>query len=67
MKEFFLEILAAITGAFLSVIAAVFVVVIGGLMVGYGIYKEWEWLTNGGIFVAVLGCLFVTRFWFGDD
>ena len=67
MKEFFLEIVGAIAGAFLSVIAAVFVVIIGGVMVGYGIYKEWEWLTHGGVFVAVLGCLFVTRFWFGDD
>lgn len=67
MKEFFLEILRAIAGAFLSVIAAVLVVIIGGLMVGFGIYKEWQWLTNSGVFVAVLGCLFVTRFWFGDD
>ena len=67
MKQFLLEILGVVTTAFLSVIASLLVIVIGGLMVGYGLHKEWEWMTNGGIFVVIFGFVFLTRYWWGSD
>ncbi|MGI9220556.1 MAG: hypothetical protein ACR2QS_05915 [Woeseiaceae bacterium] len=67
MKRFILELLGVISAAILSVIASLLVIVIGGLMVGYGLHKEWEWLTNSGIFIVIFGFVFLTRYWWGHD
>lgn len=67
MKDFLIEIIKAISFGFLSIFAAILVIVIGGIMVGFGLHKEWEWLTNGGIFVVVFGFVFLTRFWWQSD
>lgn len=66
MKEFIIDLVKGISAALLSILAAVLVVVIGGLLVGYGIHKEWQWLINSGVFLAVLGLLFIFRWWLDD-
>ena len=66
MKDFLVDLARGVAGALFSVVACVLVVVIGALLVGYGIAQDWRWMVNGGVFLAVLGVLFLYRFWIDD-
>ena len=66
MKEFLIDLIRGVTGAIISVLACVAVVVIGALLVGYGIANELQWVINAGVFLAVLGLLFLFRYWIDD-
>ncbi len=67
MKDLIVGIFKAIAEALLSVVAAVMLVVLGAVIAGYGLYKDWGWLTNGGVIVAALGLAFLFKWWQSDD
>lgn len=51
----------------LAALAPFIVIVLGGVVVGAGIYMQFEWLMYGGAFLCVLGIVWVGRFWFDMD
>ncbi len=66
MRAFLIDLVKGVSAALFSVVAGVLVIVIGALLVGYGIFKDWQWMINGGVFLAVLGLLFLFRYWIDD-
>lgn len=53
----FAEVLKWIGGIIVAVLAPFVLVVLGALVVGCGIYDEFEWVMNGGMVLAALGGL----------
>lgn len=50
----------------LAILAPIIIIVIGALLVGYGIYKDWQWMTNGGVFLAAFGFIWIMKEWVSD-
>ncbi len=64
--ETFVKVLKWIGGLILAILAPVILIVIGAMMFGYGVYKEWEWMRYGGMFLIVLGIVWITKYWWDD-
>ena len=63
----FIAILKSIAGFLFALIAPFLLVVVGVLIFAFGVHKEWQWVANGGIVLAVLGILWIVRYLWLDD
>lgn len=61
------KIIKALGGVVFSVLAPVLLVVAGGVVAGYGLYRDWSWVTNGGVVVAAVGVMLLLRMGGVDD
>ena len=52
-----------IASILVAILAPLLLIVIGALMVGYGGYKDLQWVMNGGMFLAALGIIWIVKGW----
>ena len=67
MKELLFNLFKTVSTFLFALLAPLILVIVGALGVGYGEYKEWQWMTTGGVFLAALGLMFIFRYWWFDD
>jgi hypothetical protein len=60
------EILKFIGGVIIAVLAPFVLIVLGALVVGFGIYTDLEWVMNGGMVLAALGVVWIIKGVFGE-
>ena len=56
-----------IAGVIFLIVAPLILIVIGALIAGFGISKEWSWVTNGGAIICALGIFWTFRMWWSED
>ena len=47
----------------LAILGPVLLVAAGALIMGLGVYLNWQWVVYGGMIVAALGVMLIIRFW----
>ncbi len=60
------EILKFLAGLVVALLAPFVLIIIGALIIGFGIYTELEWVVNGGMVLAALGVVWIMKGLFGD-
>jgi ABC-type glycerol-3-phosphate transport system permease component len=60
------NILKWVASLVLAIVAPIIIIVIGAMMVGYGIYRYWQWLRNAGVVLAAFGFIWIMKEWVSD-
>ena len=60
------RMLKSILSFILGLIAPIILTLVGAFIVGFGIHMEWEWVTNAGLIVALIGVIWTVRMWWED-